>query len=204
MIPQSIVFIITPWGHPPLEIRMLVIDYFFYPHSLVIFFWFIEAAKELKMERKETGIFLNSIFIFGVCDHFVVRNVFLNQKKWACFPFQVFEESQESFRPILNLRVCHVYLCSVGHVQMTLINAGDNVLLKPEALANMYAPTGSKKKGVSIQSRYVKGTEEEFFGVPGSPSFQACIDCTSCPRLPGKLLFLYLSILFHIYFIFSY
>ena len=33
-----------------------------YPHFLVIFFLFVEAAKEL-MTEKETGIFYNSTFI---------------------------------------------------------------------------------------------------------------------------------------------
>ena len=42
------------------------------------FFMFVEAAKKLKTERKETGIFFNTVFIFGVYDYFVGGgNVFL-------------------------------------------------------------------------------------------------------------------------------
>ena len=51
------------------------------PNSPVFFFLFVEAAKELKMERKKTGIPLNLIFIHKVYDYLVVRNVFLNPAK---------------------------------------------------------------------------------------------------------------------------
>ena len=58
------------------EIMTLVTSY---PHLFVIFFLFVEAAKELRTERKKTGTLLNSIFIFGVYDNFEMKNVFLNQ-----------------------------------------------------------------------------------------------------------------------------
>ena len=47
------------------------------PHSSVVFFLFVEAAKELRTEKKETKLLLISIFIFGVYDCFVAWNVFL-------------------------------------------------------------------------------------------------------------------------------
>ena len=46
---------------------------------------------------------------------------------------------------------------------------------------------------MSAQSRNVK--RKKLFLLLGNPSFQACTDCVSCQRTPGKLLFLY--ILFH-------
>ena len=56
-----------------------------------------------------------------------------------------------------------------------------------------------ERKKTFTQSRNVKGTEIDFlFLVQGSPSFQVCADCASSWRL----LFLYLSILFRVYFIF--
>ena len=51
----------------------------FFLYSFVFFFWFVEATKEWMMERKETGILLNSIFILRVYNYFVVKIVFLNQ-----------------------------------------------------------------------------------------------------------------------------
>ena len=44
---------------------MLVTDFSSYPHSLVIFLLFVEAAKEVRTERKETGILLNTFLFSG-------------------------------------------------------------------------------------------------------------------------------------------
>ena len=46
------------------EILTWVTDFSSYPHLLVIFNLFVEAAKELRTERKETGILLISILYF--------------------------------------------------------------------------------------------------------------------------------------------
>ena len=71
---------------------------------------------------------------------------------------------------------------------------------RPEALANMCSPNGSWEiKEYPLSWDVSRELKKIFFLVPGSPSFQGCTDCTFCQRLPGRLLFLYLFILFHVY-----
>ena len=54
------------------KIMTLVPDFLFVPHSSVIFFWFVETAKELIIERKDRDTFKLIFFIFGVYNYFVV------------------------------------------------------------------------------------------------------------------------------------
>ena len=96
----------------------------------------------------------------------------------------------------MNLKVHHVWLCSISIFSWCCYKQDTTHLLRPLTFANTHAPTGSqekKEKATSIQARYVKGTEEEFlFGVR-KPSFSGIHKIVlSCQWLPGRLLFCYL------------
>ena len=91
---------------------------------------------------------------------------------WECFPERVeiavlpveaFEESRESFWQILNLRVYHVCLCSVGMLSWRCYEQKTQCV----ALANAYAPTGSREK----KKRPFSWGMSSFSLAPGSPSF---------------------------------
>ena len=111
------------------KIMTLVTNFSFHHHSLVIFLLFVEAAKKKKKKKKKdgkkVGILLNSIFIFGVYDYFVVRNIFLNQSKQSCFTIEALEEFQESF--LVNCAFEALSWVSVynRYVKLTLLRAGD-------------------------------------------------------------------------------
>ena len=82
-------------------------------------------------------------------------------------------------------------------IQLTLLRGDIRVLV------DMCVPTGShEKKGPSIWVEVVRILRWGFFLAPGSPYFQACLNCSFSQRFFGRLLFLYLFILFRIYFYF--
>ena len=105
----------------------------------------------------------------------------------------VLANCESSVSSIRSLRVLHVCL--------TLLREEDTTTDRPEAFADMCAPTGCReKKEPTISVEVVKNSEMNFFLVPGSPSFQVCAECGSCLKHPKKLLFFFLY-LFHFVFI---
>ena len=140
---------------------------FFLSHSL-IFFLFAEATKELWTVWKEIEILLNSIFIFGVYDYFVMKR-FPEPVEIALVTVGsvtgisgIISANCESYvSSIGGLRVHHVCLCSVGIFNLRSYGWVALRVARPDALAYTCAPSGSReKKEPSVLGEVGKDSEE--------------------------------------------
>ena len=180
---------------------MWVTGYFFLSPFICYLFLFVEAAKELRMERKETEILLNSILLL----------VFMTIWWWECFPEPVeitllldqairgilgiiLETCELSVSSIRDLRFCYVCQWSIG--MFSRCWEGDiTCYLAQKASKHICFNWQLREKGYLFSWGMSWVLKKNFLLVPESPSFQACTDWASCQRPPvGKLSFLYLFI----------
>ena len=192
----------------PVHLLSFLLFFFF----LFFFFFFVKSAKELKTERKETRMLLNSILFFGVYDYFVVMKCFPESVEITVFSGQsvweisgiILANCESSVSSIRGLRVCNMCLWSVSMFCRRCYGQETSRAAQPKVLAGTCDPSGSREKRKHPFSRDVSRdlTSSYLRGVPGSPYFQAYVDCASCPRPLGRLLFLYLSYFAFILFLF--
>ena len=91
----------------------------------LLFVWWSCKRMNDGKERDRDTFEVN--FIFGVYNYFVVWNVLLNQKKWACFSVEAFEVSQESFLANSEFEGPPSVSVFSRYVQLTLLRAGDTM-----------------------------------------------------------------------------
>ena len=132
-----------------------------------------------KTESKKTGILLNSIFILGFYEHFVVGRMF----SWTSRNNLVFRQGVRGISGIIlancessisSIRGLRIILTNCGfedlpwvfifsrYIQLTLLQAGDTMHCLARGLSKYVCSNWlSREKGTSTQS-YVKGTGEGF------------------------------------------
>ena len=192
----------------------MVTDFFlFIFHPFVFFFLFVEAARELKTERKKTRIPLNSIFIFGFyaffwCGTFswTTRNGRASQSRYIRVLRRYFWQIvnhrcrvkgiRGSFWQIVNLRVSR-------YIQLTVLWAVNTMRCSTGGLSSRgCSKLLLREKGTSLSWCMSRRPRKNFLA-PRNPSFEACADCTSYQRPLGSYYFwIYLFISFHVYLIF--
>ena len=152
------------------------------PHSPVFFFLFVKTIKEWMTERKETEILFNSTFVFGVYDNFLMKTFFWTSRNGRASWSRCLRNFRNHFWQIsVNLRVYYMCLCSVSMFSWGCCEPEAQRIVRPEAFANMCAPTGFRERKVRPFSRStLKEQRMSFSLAPEGPTFLACANFTSC------------------------
>ena len=165
-----------------------------------MFSLFDKTSKE-EMIESETGILLNWIFIFGVYDYC--------GRKYFSEPVDISVLTGQGIRGISGIifRNCESSVSSIGdlrvtfcefegppcvsldsrYVQLSLLRAGEITHYSASGFnRHVLQLAAERKRRHSLNRGMSKELRSSFFSASGSPSFQACADCSSC-RVPASL-----------------